>query len=150
MTRQKEAPPVDAGRGGDGEPVAKQTPGNYTTARRKLPPFAKRFRPRTNGEARIIIGWPDDELESCCLVLPAGDNPAAFDWRSLNGCHVFVQPAPGDTASDGLLRDLGVELAEAGAASICLWSGEHIAGSWWRNQLDDPGFYDGFDDGDSP
>ena len=115
---------------------------------KKRPPFAKQFKPAAYGEARIIVGWPGGELAPFYLVLPADEDPEAFDWRAIEDCHVFVQPVPGETVADDILHRLGVELIAAGAASIFLWNGEHIAGSWWRNQLDDPGFYDGFDDGD--
>ncbi|MCC6295790.1 MAG: hypothetical protein IT469_03675 [Pseudomonadales bacterium] len=70
--------------------------------------------------------------------MPADEPPAAFDWRLLRGCYVFVQPVPGARADHGMLQELGAELVEAGAAAIVLFDGSGVVGDWFRAREDRP------------
>ena len=139
MSRQRKVPPVGAERDMDTVSTDQSTRGNSSAVRRRRPPYSSKFKPRPNGEARVVIGWPGVELADFYLALPADENPRDFNWSLLKNCHVFVQPIPGTRVTAGLLRDLGAELAAVNAASVYLWDGEHLVGSWWRNPLANPG-----------
>lgn len=87
----------------------------------------------------ICIGWPPVTPPAEHVVaLPPDSHPSEIDWSVLCGACVFVCPPPGCRADAGLLRELGRELAAAGARAVALFDGERVVAEWWRCADDRP------------
>ena len=111
---------------------------HYTTARR-TPAYAKSFRAGRNGHAVICCGWPPATPPSPhVLVLPPDSRPSGIDWSLLRDAFVFVCPPPGCRVDVGLLREIGRELAAAGARAVALFDGRHVLADWFRAADDRP------------
>lgn len=113
---------------------------DFTTSRRRKPPYSKQFCADPGSFAIISLGWPSIQpVAQNVLAPPGGESPAAFDWSMLRGAHVFCRSAPGQIVDYETLRARAVELAAAGAASVTLYDGECVAGTWWRAGCERPG-----------
>lgn len=127
MDAQREAPDAATSRG------ARIYQNESAQLTRKRPAFAKTFCPGQNGFAVLCVGWPPVfPPAGNVLALPPDESPTAIDWRLLKGRHVFVTPTPGAQAPRDVLRELGAELAAAGAASVTIFDGGRVLADWWR------------------
>ena len=105
---------------------------NCTPSRRRPPAYARDYQPGPNGLAVVCCGWPAAKPAPHVLVLPPDLRPADVGWDLLRGACVFVTPPPGCRTSADLLRELGRELAAAGARAVVLYDGARVLADWWR------------------
>lgn len=61
-----------------------------------------------------------------------------LDWSLVRGQPVFCAPPQGFTADQGHLRELGMQLAAAGASVVQLFDGERVVADWWANAGERP------------
>ena len=125
MSRQKKVPPASTERDMDMDTVSadQSTRGNHSAPLKRLP-RSEKFKPSADGWVIVFLGWPDKLFEDCSLVLPAGEDPCAFDWSLLKGCRALVYPGADGTAPHGLLFDIADVLLAAGVASVVLNDGQ--------------------------